>query len=269
MHRGYVKLFRKLLYSDLWLGEKFTRAQAWIDLILLANYKKGFIRKRGIKVKLSRGDIGWSERKLSERWRWSRGKVKRFLVELCSGNEPELIPQTEPQNKHITSCYSIVKYDLYQGDDTTKQTTSDTTDGPQTGHRQDLNKKVKKDKKVKNKDILLCPYEKIIEIYHKRLPELSLVKNISDVFKKQLKARWREDKDRQNLEWWEWYFDGVSKCDHLVGKRTDWAASFYWLTGPKNMTKVLNGEYVNRDSKKAREGQVIREFIDDQKQKEI
>lgn len=259
MHRGYVKLFRRLLYSDLWLGEKFTRAQAWIDLVMLANYKKGFIRKRGIRVNLNRGDVGWSEVNLSKRWRWSRGKVKRFLNELCSKDDPDLIQQNRPQNKYITSCYSIVNYDLYQGDDTTKRT----ADGQQTDSRRYQNNKDKKVKKVKNTNIPMCPYEKIIGIYHEKLPELPKVQNISEDLKKRIKARWNSDKDRQNLDWWNWYFDGVSKCDFLVGKKTDWAAGFFWLTGPKNMTKVLNGEYVNRDSKKAQEDQVIREFLDE------
>ncbi|KKM27895.1 hypothetical protein LCGC14_1570130 [marine sediment metagenome] len=49
MHRGYIKLWRKLQNSSLWLDEKFTRGQAWVDLICLANHKNGYIRKRGVR----------------------------------------------------------------------------------------------------------------------------------------------------------------------------------------------------------------------------
>lgn len=107
-----------------------------------------------------------------------------------------------------------------------------------------------------------CPHQKIIELYHINLPALPIVQNHSKDLKDRLRARWREDPERQNLDWWEWYFENVSKCDFLVGKVKSWAASFYWLTGPKNMTKVLNGEYVNRD-KLSKTDQAIEGFLNE------
>ena len=147
---GWFKIWRKLLDNKLWLSEKFTRGQAWVDLIGLANHDKGFIRKRGIRVDLNRGDIGWSERELSKRWKWSRGKTRRFLFELCSENEQKLTPQTEPQNKNITSRYSIINYERYQGNGPQ----SEPQVIPQTDHKQYQNKKDKNDKKKKNKVFL-------------------------------------------------------------------------------------------------------------------
>jgi len=117
-------------------------------------------------------------------------------------------------------------------------------------------------KKVSLKEDTLCPHQKIIEIYHQKLPMLPIVQNHSKELATRLRVRWREDPDRQNLEWWEWYFDGVSKCDFLVGKVKDWAASFSWLIRPKNMTKVLNGEYVNRN-KGTKTDRAIEEFLNE------
>ena len=73
--------------------------------------------------------------------------MRRFLNELCSNNEAKLIPQTRPQNKNITSCYTIVNYNTYQD----SKTTDKTTDRPQTDHKQDQNKNVKNEKNEKNK----------------------------------------------------------------------------------------------------------------------
>jgi hypothetical protein len=154
MHRGYIKLWRRLKDSDIWTKEKFTRGQAWVDLLMLANHKDGFIRKRNIRIDLKRGDLGWSERELADRWKWSRDKVRRFLNELCSENESKLIPQTAPQNKNITSCYHVSNYSLYQDGQTTDCTTDDTTDRPQTDRKQDQNKNVKNDKNDKEKPIV-------------------------------------------------------------------------------------------------------------------
>jgi hypothetical protein len=102
---------------------------------------------------------------------------------------------------------------------------------------------------AKIKDIHMCPYLQIIEIYHTTLPSLPEV-SLSDNLKKRIKARWKEHKV---LSWWQWYFDGVSECPYLIGKVNDWAANFHWLLGPKNMTKVLNGQYVDRKNMKEKQ----------------
>ena len=145
MHRGYIKLWRRLSSNNLWTAEKFTRGQAWVDLIMIANHKPGYIRKRGIKIDLERGDIGFSEVELADRWKWSRGKVRRFLKELCSGNDPELTPKTIQQNKNLTSCYHINKYNTYQGSDTTNKTAN----GQQTDSKRYRNNNDKNDNKNK------------------------------------------------------------------------------------------------------------------------
>jgi hypothetical protein len=142
MHRGYIKVWRRVGDNPLWTGEKFTRGQAWIDLIILANHKDGHIRKRGIKIVVKRGEMAWSERELANRWMWSRGKVRRFIDELCSGDDPLLIPQTGPQKKNAIYLYKIVNYDEYQGNSTTERTTN----GPQTDHKRYQNKNEKNEK---------------------------------------------------------------------------------------------------------------------------
>lgn len=108
-----------------------------------------------------------------------------------------------------------------------------------------------------------CPYNKIIEIYHEILPQLPQVTCLTEPLKKSIKARWKEDKKHQTIEWWEWYFKGVSQCDFLIGKEKDWSADFTWLIGPKNMTKVLNGRYLNR--KGIKEKSAVEDFVNEQR----
>jgi (p)ppGpp synthase/HD superfamily hydrolase len=104
----YFLINRKLQESDLWLNEPFTRGQAWVDLLGLTHYKPGHIRKDGKRIDLNRGQCGWSQLKLSKRWGWSRGKVKRFL------NELEMDQRIEQVNTTICSIITIVNYDAYQ-----------------------------------------------------------------------------------------------------------------------------------------------------------
>lgn len=131
---GWIKLHRQIMENEYWLSEPFTRAQAWIDLLLLASHNTVTIRKRGILIEIKRGEIGYSEESLAMRWKWSRGKVRRFLFELKTKNAISRNPVQ--QNKNLSSLIYIVNYDYYQSSGTTSGTTNGTR-----------NKKEKKEKK--------------------------------------------------------------------------------------------------------------------------
>jgi len=122
MNEGWIKLHRQILDDPLYFAEPFTRMQAFIDLILIANIKQTTFFKRGIKITVERGQTARSEDELAERWKWSRGKVRRFLME--QQNDGKIVQQ----KSHVCSCISVVNYDKYQIDDTTDSTTNDTTD---------------------------------------------------------------------------------------------------------------------------------------------
>ncbi len=143
MNLGWVKLHRKLSDNKLWTSEPFTRGQAWVDMLMLANHKEDFFYVRGNRVTVQRGQLGWSQLGLSKRWSWSRGKTKRFL------NELEIDQQIVQQNNFISSLIIIVNYEQYQGDG---QQTVQRTDSRRTadGQQTDTNKNVKNDKKEKN-----------------------------------------------------------------------------------------------------------------------
>lgn len=132
MSVGYFKVNRKLFDNELWLKEPFTRGQAWIDLIGLANHKEGYILVRGIKVELKRGDVGWSVLNLAKRWKWSRGKVNRFL-KLLKTEEQIVIKQDNKTDIKLSTVISLKNYDKYQSNEQenrqqtdNKRTTNDT-----------------------------------------------------------------------------------------------------------------------------------------------
>ena len=132
---GYFSAYRRLLESPLWLSEKFTRGQAWIDLFGLANHQDGFIRVRGIKVDIKRGQIGWSEERLSKRWKWSRTKVRNFLKEL------ENEQQIKQQKNNVTLLLSICNYEKYQNKNSRKDNKRTAEE-----HQKDTNKNDKNEK---------------------------------------------------------------------------------------------------------------------------
>ena len=140
---GWIKLHRKLVDNRLWLSEPFTRGQAWVDMLLLANHQDSFFRIRGVRVDIKRGQLGHSIPKLAERWKWSKGKVKRFLDEL------ETDSQIDPQKNNVTSVITIVNYNAMQGGDTADGSANGVADGVANGSQTDLNKNVKNVKNEK------------------------------------------------------------------------------------------------------------------------
>lgn len=142
MADGWIKLHRKIIETDGYFSEPFCRNMAWVDLLLLANHEENFFRVRGVRVDVMRGQCGYSEDTLGKRWKWSRGKVRRFL------NDLESDKKIVQQKSRVINLITIIKYEDYQKDGTTKRTTngtSDRTTGSTTdGHKQEcirMNKK--------------------------------------------------------------------------------------------------------------------------------
>ena len=114
LSNGYIKLHRCIQDNPDWFAEPFTRSQAWIDMLMNASYKPHAVRIRGIKIDLARGQLALSEVEYSKRWKWSRGKVNRFLKEL----ESKTVQQITQQKTNVTSVVTVINYDDYQRDDT-------------------------------------------------------------------------------------------------------------------------------------------------------
>ena len=122
MNEGWICIYRAIQDDPMYFAEPFTRMQAFIDLILIANHDRTTFFKRGIKITVERGQTVRSEDELALRWKWSRGKVRRFLVEL--ENDTKIVQQ----KSRLCNCISVVNYEKYQLSDTTDSTTNDTTD---------------------------------------------------------------------------------------------------------------------------------------------
>ncbi|MBQ4206232.1 MAG: hypothetical protein II662_06205 [Bacteroidales bacterium] len=124
--KGHIKIDRKVMDNKFYFSEPFTRMSAWFDLLLMANYKPSVIYVRGIKVDIDRGQLATSSKSLAERWRWSRGKVERYL------NELEIEQQIEQQKNNVINLISITNYNKYQDNKAANRTADETADGQQT-----------------------------------------------------------------------------------------------------------------------------------------
>lgn len=151
---GWIKLHRCIQDNPVWNDEPFTRGQAWVDLLLIANHQDGTIRRRGIRVSVKRGEVAHAYRTLADRWKWSIGKVQRFMDELKT--DGQLHFRTDTESVSVTTLIVITNYERYQSGDTETDT--------ETIRKQVQNKKVKN---VKNKT-LSDFFEKLWGVYPKK-----------------------------------------------------------------------------------------------------
>ena len=88
-----------------------------------------------------------------------------------------------------------------------------------------------------------CPHEKIVETYHRILPECPRVVVWNDAQKSLLRTRWREHLDRQNVGWWEQLFQHIRGSPFLMGQKKEFIVDLEWIVRPKNFAKIMNGRY--------------------------
>lgn len=97
-----------------------------------------------------------------------------------------------------------------------------------------------------------CPHQDIIALYHELLPSNPKVKVWNEERRGWLRARWREDPKRQDLEYWRKFFSFIaSRCPFLTGQVEGRESVFLpgldWMVRPRNFAKIIEGQYRDKD----------------------
>lgn len=111
-YEGYIKLYRTIRRHWLWEDKPFSKGQAWLDLLLLANHSDHKSVAGGVVTEYHRGQVNVSQRYLAEAWGWSRKKVKAFIEDLKADNMVAEEPRKEPPKGTVLT---IVNYTFWQG----------------------------------------------------------------------------------------------------------------------------------------------------------
>lgn len=91
------------------------------------------------------------------------------------------------------------------------------------------------------------PYERIVALYHEKLPELPRCVKLTNQRKGYIRQRWLED--MPDLDSWDKYFGIVRQSKFLMGQargsdnRPPFRADLPWLCRPENVVKVIEGKY--------------------------
>lgn len=243
MAEGWVSIHRKLLDNRIWEKDVFSRGQAWIDIILLANYEDKKVMFDGSLILVERGSKITSIRKLSERWKRSRGKVKRFLDLLQADG------MIEYKTDHQKTTYKICNYNTYQNEDVSKRA----TDGPVTGHRRatdgpvtDTNNKENKVNNLNNVNKTSSMYHPIMEAWNGIGGNVSQIQTIrpNTTRYKLLNARINDYGQEAILQ----AIENIKYSPFLQGSNNKGRTiSFDRFIKPDNFPKVLEGNYIDKN----------------------
>ena len=190
MITGWISLHRKIAENFLWKEKPFSKGQAWVDLLLLTNHKKGLLKvKNGLTVVINRGECGYSVLALAERWGWSRGKVNRFM---------KLLKNEKMIQQKIIENHSVISISNYEQFQIAQQTVQQT--GQQTDTNNNDNKEEEEEEKTAN-EILKNWYGEYKNVHleeqeYKKLLSLTMSEKAVSILIEDLSARIAEGKEK-------------------------------------------------------------------------
>lgn len=262
MNRGYIKLWRKIMNNPYYREKrKLSRFEAWIDLILNANGKEKEILFDGKPILIKRGQFLTSQRKLAERWGWSKTKTADFLK--ISSKHDHAIEIVSDRKKSIIT---ILNYDIYNPFPYKKKTTESeekkTTERPQKDHRLvPTNKReIKKtnDKEI-NKDIYVSKWNVFAEKYG-----LSKIETITpgSTREQALRTRIKQGMDFDEL------LARIEKQPFLLGNNKEtWVIDFDFAITASKYQKIMEFRYRGKHKPKTESWAEKREREEQEKKK--
>lgn len=243
---NWIKLNRKIWDSFIWSFEDPKYTLAWIDMLLMANYKDKQIRCRGTVETIRRGSFVTSILKLAERWGMNRKTVKNFLDVLQQNG---MITYTT-SNRWTT--VSISNYLLYQGFPGFESSEDGQQNGQQNGQQSgqqnghNIRKKESKEcKKEESEENAPVPYEEIKNMFCAICKSYPRCTVMSEARRKAVKARFASG---YTLDDFKTLFAKAEASSFLRGQNDrNWSANFDWLIKDANMAKVLDGNYDDKE----------------------
>jgi hypothetical protein len=185
---------------------------------------------------LSRGNYSKTQLIAAEnrinKWHLSRVFDEKWadgLVQLYATKYSLVIPYTEKriEKQNPKRCSYTESEDL----------TLNTESNTETKEEEAAHKKPEQDERI----------EKLFELFKTNCPSIVSPKlELTDSRKRKIKTRLKEHPD---LSWWTDLFREIEESDWLTGRSPEangWSAPFDWILEPKNLQKVIEGNYKNK-----------------------
>lgn len=105
---GFIKVYRSILDNILWDKKKKSMFEAWIYILLKANWQDAKVNIGFEIVPIKRGEFLTSQDQLSKAFRWDRSTVRKFLYMI--ERDHMCVLHTTKKYTKITIC----NYESYQ-----------------------------------------------------------------------------------------------------------------------------------------------------------
>ena len=114
---GWISLHRKILENPILNRSRvYSNFEAWIWLLLKANHKDNKFMLGSELIKVKKGSMITSQKKLCRQFRWGSTKLRNFLKVLQK--DKMILLKTNTQATHISIC----NYESYQDSQITNKT---------------------------------------------------------------------------------------------------------------------------------------------------
>lgn len=247
---GWVSIHRSITDHWLWKDQPFSKGQAWVHLIMLANHKDNKFLVKSKLIECKRGQIARSLSNLSNEFGWTVKKVRGFLNLLEKENMVSIKKGT------VTSVITICKYEDYQQNNISEGTLgahqghSDGTLGATNNNVNNVDKLISSDSSESEptKKADKIPYQKVASLYKSILvdtgePGMSLIdmQVLTTKRKAAIKKYWTRE-GKHGLERVEGYFNWIwnNRGDHswIFGTQGKWKADLEYLLREETIAKA-------------------------------
>lgn len=233
---GFIKLNRKFFEHSFWNEARtHSLAEAWLDLIRSARFEvaaEKVVIKMNV-ITINRGELRASQRYLAKRWKWSIGKVNRYIKML---EDERMI---ERRYEHSETIIKLCNYDDYNSVSNDKMNTNknsnENSDGSPTEQRQIQTKELKESKEYNNGEVK--PPSSQNDISGDSLVEKKERKKVA-AKKESEKVDFRKDRERRKANFKTRLWNTAKYTEH-VGN-IDRLKSFfeYWAEHGENDKKM-------------------------------
>lgn len=108
---GWIKLFNQMLDSDIWMiDQPFSYRDAFIHVLLSANWRPGITNRNGHTLQVKRGQWLTSIRKLGATFHWDKHKVYKWLEFMSDAGI------VTSESVGFGTLLTVVNYEKFQND---------------------------------------------------------------------------------------------------------------------------------------------------------
>ena len=242
--QGWIKLHRKI--QDHWIWQekrKFSKAEAWIDLLMMVNHEDKKVPLGNELILVKRGQRITSIRQLCDRWGWSNTKVTQFLKMMQTDGMVTVKSDTKK------TVITIENYDVYQSRKDEKTT--------ENSHEDDTKQTQKHTNKNDKNDKELNTSRRKQREYEESSPYMKMAKYFLQKIRE-----WKPDYVfRGNMHTWADHFRKIHELDkrskESIKEVIDWATSDdFWqvnILSPAKLRKQFDTLQARMNQERNRE----------------